>query len=261
MEIDLKLIADWLRANKLTLNVLKSEFMLIGSRQRIATLDTDPLQLFVAGSALRKADSVKCLGVHVDQYLTWGSHVNTVIKKVAANLSVLKKIKPMLNRDNLVKVYNTTIRPYFDYCCLVWDSIDQTLTDKLQKIQNRAARIITSAPYSEVRTRDVFKKLNWKTLRVSRLYSKAVMMFKIVNGLAPPYLIDLFDKDVASDHYALRNSFKNLKLPKIRGEHLKRSFAYSGAKLWNSLPRYLKEEENLDKFKQLLKHHDFALTA
>ena len=76
----------------------------------------------------------------------------------------MKKAKPYLSRQLLINIYYTIVKPHFDYSSTVWDSIDMTLADQLQKLQNRAARIITGAPYRTVHTCDVFSDLYWSTL-------------------------------------------------------------------------------------------------
>lgn len=257
MKSDLDQVALWLRANKLTLNVLKSEFMLIGSRQRLSTNDTVSMNLAIDGVPLKRCNETKCLGVIIDEHLNWKSQIESIIKKVTIGLCTLKSIKSLINRDNMIKVYKATIEPYFDYCSLVWDGIDATLTNKLQILHNRAARIITGSPYLTVRTNDMFKQLNWKKLYQRRLKQKAIMMFKVVNGLAPPYLIDMFSKKQSSKTYGLRGSIKDLQLPKVRTDYYKTSFAFTGAKLWNSLPNRIKEQETLKSFNKELEKYDF----
>ena len=71
----------------------------------------------------------------------------SVKQKVSSNLRILKKVKPFLNSENSDTLYRSIIEPYFSYCCLVWDSIDDTLGNSLQRLQNRAARIVTGAAY------------------------------------------------------------------------------------------------------------------
>lgn len=56
-------------------------------------------------------------------------------------------IKPFVPAFNLISVYQSIVEPYFDYCSTVWDDISDRLTDKLQTLQNRAARVITGADY------------------------------------------------------------------------------------------------------------------
>ena len=80
MNMDLKFLQNWLIANRLTLNVLITEFMLVGSRQRVATL-TQELDLSINGISLKRVNSSKCLGVEIDEFLTWDAHFASVSKK------------------------------------------------------------------------------------------------------------------------------------------------------------------------------------
>ena len=81
-------------------------------------------------------------------------------------------------------IYRSIIEPYFTYCCIVWDSISETQIANLQKLQNRAARIITGASYLQ-KSSDVLCELGWMTLETMRKRQKAILMFKILNGLTP----------------------------------------------------------------------------
>ena len=167
MSKDLKGIASWLSANRLTLNVLKTDFMVVGSRQRVASLEED-IALSLLDTKLEQVKSVKCLGVDIDEYLTWDNHMLSIRQNVTRNVSVLRRVKPFLKTENLINIYRSIIEPYFTYCCIVWDSISETQTVNLQKLQNRAARIITGASYSQ-RSSDVLCELGWMTLETMDL--------------------------------------------------------------------------------------------
>ena len=106
-----------------------------------------------------------------------------------------------------VLVYNSLIQPHFDYCSLVWDGLSDQLSDKLQKLQNRAARVILKANYgtSSSLLLDILK---WDKLVIRRKKHKAIMMFKSLNEQAPVYLQNLFHE--RSTDYDLRNSFHKL---------------------------------------------------
>jgi len=91
MNADIEKLKQWLCANKLTLNILKTEYMLIGSRQRIATV-TESLDLSINGTSLKKVNCSKCLGVELDEFLSWDSHITSVCKKVSSGIGVIKKI-------------------------------------------------------------------------------------------------------------------------------------------------------------------------
>ena len=125
MNTDLKLVS-WLKANKLSLNVLKSECMVIGSRQRIAAIENG-LNLVVSGNSLERFNHWNCQGVHIDENLTWAKHVECVIKRVVCNISILRKVSLSLTQDHRITVYKSVIEPHFNYCSLVWARITETL--------------------------------------------------------------------------------------------------------------------------------------
>ena len=81
MTKDLEGIASWLSVNRFTLNVLKTDFMVVGSRQRVASLGGD-IALSLFNTELEKVHSVKCLGVNIDEHLTWENHMLSIRQKV-----------------------------------------------------------------------------------------------------------------------------------------------------------------------------------
>jgi len=99
--------------------------MVVGSRQRVASLEED-IALSLLDTELEKAKSVECLGVDINEYLTWDSHMLGIRQKVIRNLSVLRRVKPFLKRENLIDIYRSVIEPCFTYCCIVWYSISET---------------------------------------------------------------------------------------------------------------------------------------
>ena len=127
--------------------------------------------------------------------------------------------------------------------------LSNELTDKLQKLQNRAIRIITKSDFYSSAT--VLRlKLGWDSLYTRRKKHKAKLMFKNINKQAPEYLQDLFKP--FSTGYNLRDKANKLALPKPRTDFLKRSFCYSGAQLWNSLPHNARAARSFSHFKRLI---------
>ena len=95
------------------------------------------------------------------------------------------------NQETLKTIYYSLVQPYFDYCDVVWGDCSKTRADKLQKLQNRAARIITRADYS-IRSSDVLNSLEWSNLEERRKRHLLVTMFKIFNNDCPTYLREQF---------------------------------------------------------------------
>jgi hypothetical protein len=99
---DLESIREWLIVNKLTLNMSKTEFMVIGSRQRLYTFDNAPV-LTIDGAPIKQAKSTKSLGLHIDEHLSWSVHVHVdaISKKIASGIGALKRIRPFVPRTTL----------------------------------------------------------------------------------------------------------------------------------------------------------------
>ena len=89
---------------------------------------------------------------------------------------------------------------------------------------------------------ELFRVLGWRKLKYQRFESAAVMMYKSLHEMTPEYLSSrfVFRNDITS--YRLRNNENNLALPQRRTNHLKNSFSYSGARLWNSLSSDLRAD-------------------
>ena len=112
---DLSNVYKWLSANKLTLNMTKTEFMLIASGQKLSQFSESP-SLTINENAIEQVTSAKSLGVYVDQNINWECHIEN-ISKLRGYLVPLVHLTPF---HVLIKVYNSLIQPHFDYCNLVW---------------------------------------------------------------------------------------------------------------------------------------------
>ena len=151
-----------------------------------------------------------CLGMDIDEKLTWDAHIDSICSKVSAGIGAMKRIKPFVPPATLQTIYKALIQPYFDYCSPLWDTCGKTLQDKLQKFQSRAARVITGASY-DIRSTDVLDALGWQTLDVKRLENKLIMMYKILNNHTAPNLNECFCKrNTIQSNYDLRSSDTDL---------------------------------------------------
>ena len=244
---DLEHIDLWLKANKLSLNVAKTEFMIISSRQKLHSLNDYTININVGGVQINQTNQSKSLGLIINENLSWKAHIHEISKKVSSGIGALKRVRPFVSLHTAIKVYKGLIKAHFDYCSAVWDGLSQQLSDKLQKQQNRAVRLITKSSY-DTSFRYLLNSLGWDNLSTRRAKQKANLMYKCTNNLAPAYLSNLFAPRTST--YDLRDAKGKLLLPKPRTDYLKRSFSYSGALLWNNLPEEVRTSTSLDLFKR-----------
>ena len=110
-------IYDWCARNKLTINANKTKSMLIGSKQKVHNTDHN---VSIAGSSVVKVNCVKCLGVIIDESLSWGPHVEYVKKTVSSKLGMLNRIRNYVPHSSLLSLFVCLVTPSLDYCCTVW---------------------------------------------------------------------------------------------------------------------------------------------
>ena len=221
--------------------------LFIGSRQKLQAEGDKVIQASLESKPIRRVDHTKSLGLIIDDRLSWNFQIDELCKRVSCAIGALKRLRPFVSEATAIQIYRALVLPYFDYCSAVWDGLCNRLADKVQKLQNRAARVILKAKY-DTSSSILRNRLSWDTLAIRRKKQKAVLMYKCLNGLVPNYLQNLFTHRCTS--YNLRNQEYKITLPKPRTDFLKRSFSYSGAKLWNDLPLSIRSSSSLAKFKR-----------
>ena len=245
---DLSYISEWLLANKLSLNITKTEHMFIGSDDMLNKI-SDAVAVHFGNNPIKRVHKSKSLGIIIDERLSWTDHIDVLSRKVSSAIGGLRQARPFVDLKTAKTIYNSLIEPLFDYCDVVWDTIGAVPSTRLQKLNNRAARVITQTGY-EVRSSDIRNQLGWSTLDERRQNHKSIMMYKVLNGIAPAYLKRYFSYGADTSRYFLRGSGVNLSLPKPNTDYMKKIFKLSGAKLWNSLPVQLKLLPTLSTFKR-----------
>ena len=121
----------------------KTEFMLIGSRQKLNSLSALP-----ALEINRTQLNYSQIGVpSLSENLTWSNHINAITKKVSSGIGSIKRISRCVSPATLHTICHGLVQSQFDYCSVVWGNCAKILSDKLQRLQNRAVRVLTHTSY------------------------------------------------------------------------------------------------------------------
>ena len=244
---DLAAVHDWLQTNKLSCNTSKTSYMTIGSRQNLTKAKF--MNVKMDDWPIEHKPCTKLLGAHIDEMLTWDDQIKHISSKVSNGLGMLYLARKLTdNQETLKTIYYSLVQPYFDYCDVVWSDCSKTRADKLQKLQNRAARIITRADYS-IRSTAVLNSLEWSNLEEREKRHLLITMFKVFNNNCPTYLQEYFHRTSEVHNYNLRGSNYDFQLPLPKTNFLKRSFSYRGANAWNQLSNQIREIRDLASFK------------
>ena len=225
----------WLIANKLTLNTVKTEFMVIGSSQRVGQVDvaleTTPHALFVKDASIGRVKQVKNLGLITDENLTWDNHhINYISRRMKRNLSILKRISKILPTESLCMLYKTLSEPHIRYCSIVWGNCDEALKDKLQILQNKAARMITRTTNDITNHFALLRQLKWLDVRSIIKLEMGLFMYKAMNQLVSEQISEMFTPLSTHHSYQTRSVANgNLHIPTSHLFTEQRSLSYAGS--------------------------------
>ena len=247
LQQDVNSVVEWFKKNKLIVNLIKCCCMIISTNRNLVGKDLD---IFIDGEKLMQVQSTKYLGVTVDSKFSWSEHVSQLCSKLSPKVGLLRRLKHILPRHCFSKVYMATIQPHIDYCLTVWGHTAACHLDTVQKLQSRAARILTGNYDWNVRGLNLVRTMGWQNVTERRDYLMSLLVFKSMTGIAPFYLQDLFT-EVSSVNSACTRSTSNNKLyiPKPNKEIYKQSLGYRGSHLWNGLPDKIRNKQSLPGFK------------
>ena len=156
-----------------------------------------------------------------------------------------------MNRQNLETIYLVYIRPIFEYACEVWNNCGTCHSNKLEKLQLEAARIITGLPIF-TKTDSLYFETGWEPLHSRHQRRKLQLFYTIYKGLAPHYLHDLISPTIQSTTiHPLRNG-SDLIVPFCGLSSTNSSFIYSSVREWNKPESFVRNLDTSFKFKRAL---------
>ena len=258
-------IGDWMIANRLKLNTDKTEVIWMGSRHSTRILDGCSPSLSLGADTVAAASSVRLLGITATPDLLLEKYASTVSAKCFFQLRQLRKIRRSLDTASTCTLIHAFVTSRVDYCNCLLANAPQRWTDKLQRVMNNAARIITRTRKFDRGLTDILhNQLHWLDVRYRIQFRLCVTVYKCLNGLAPQYLSELC-RPVASvlGRCHLRSAARGqLVVPSYKlSTYGKRAFSYAGPSLWNTLPDAVKHSASLDIFKKQLKSFLFIQQA
>jgi len=243
----LNAIQKWCDANKLTINLKKTNYMFIKSKRRAINVNG---VLRLSDTDINDVSVASFVGVNIDNTLSWKHHIDLVNKCIRTKMGLLFKLRYFVPRYILVLLYKSFIQPHILYGIEVWGSSYKSRLNSIYLAQKMAVRAIT---FSLLRTSSgpLFKQLG--ILDVFCLHELAVSTFvyDLYNRKLPHTLLD-FCKIV---HYTYETRGKEnamLPLPFCKTTQGTFSISFVGPKLWNSLPQKIREHKTRHSFRTAL---------
>ena len=222
-------IKQWMTENKLKLNEEKTELIVFRKNNTDNIID----KISVNGTIINCATSVRNLGFYFDDTLTMNSHISRLCQNLHYQIRNIYRVRHLLDEESCKILVHSLITSRLDYCNSLLHGLPKSSLQKLQKIQNTSARLVTNTrKYDHITP--VLKKLHWLPIENRIEYKLACFVFKCLTGSAPAYLSTLIE--IYHPPRSLRSS-NSLKLSTWHSEtkFLDRSFINAAPRIWNSL--------------------------
>jgi len=205
-------------------------------------------QVSLMGKHIEEVDSNTYLGLRLSNNLHWKAHINDIALKARRKLNLMIPLKMKVDRKSLEVMYRSFVQPSMEYASVVWGGSYDSDILKLENIHLDAMRLITGAT-ARSNIIKVHEEFGGYTVQDRIKQATLTMLFKIVRGNAPQYLINIMLELNGPRNYILRNN-SNLRVPYCRLETYKKSFFSRAISLWNDLTDEMKFKDTVENFKK-----------
>ena len=252
MESCLSDVQQWMSHFQLKMNCAKTEYLVIRSHR--LTRDFKVFHAVAGADIFPSTSAVKNLGILTSCDMSLDAHVSSLSRACFAHLKNISRIKKHLDQKTLEIVVHTFVTNKLDYCNSLLLGAPSAVLGRIQRIQNAAARLLTDTALHAHIT-PVLRELHWLPVEKRVLYKVVLLVFKIINGAGPSYLLSVPTNRDASAVRTLRSNNCNvLNVPFTTSTIVfNRSFTYAAPRIWNTLPHEMRVLTDLDVFKKQLK--------
>jgi hypothetical protein len=246
-------VSDWFKANKLLLNVSKTNLIVFKTPK--CRKDTRSETVYMDGEPLKQVDNERFLGLQVDEDLSWQHQANKVSSTISKKLGMMRRVKNIVGLRTLKTIYNSFILTQLNYGLAIWGGATATVLKRVKLLQKKAIRLLTNAKFRD-HTEPRLRALG--ILKIEHLYK--VQVSTLVHdsrlGIAPALLNNMFIRraDTVSTRHT-QGKAEDVLVIKGKTGSAKRSFPVRGSEIWNELPNELQTTEKKSKFKNMIKKH------
>ena len=202
--------------------------------------------IFIGKDCIRFVDSAKNLGIILDSILSFESQINKVVKVCFATLKKLHQVKGYLSQEDLQELVCSLIFSQMDYCNSLYNGVNSSLMLKLQHVQNCAAKLVMKRRIPAGGMDNVLKGLHWLKVKFRCMYKLLLIVHNRVHNCAPNEIMSLLP-------FADSGRTMNLRESKSSNKYGGKAFSHVGPKMWNLLPRYVRDVVDTAAFKKALK--------
>ena len=187
----------------------------------------------------------KLLGILIDRDLSFDKHIKSLCRKAGQKLNALARISNYLTHDQKRLLLNSIIKSQFSYCPLIWMFCSRSLNNLINRIHERALRLIHNDHVSSFQ--DILEMTKEKTIHQNNLESLAKEIYKFLNGLSPSIMHDAFM--IRNNKYNLRNFHCLYSTYKRTAKYGTETVTYRRSQIWKLVPEKTKNASSFENFK------------
>ena len=247
--LELSKAACWFEANKLTLNVSKTKYILFRTKRMI--VDFSQFKLSIGTEKVERIGSdctekyFKFVGHRLDEFLSWDHHINHVQGKLSSANFAIGNAKNFLSINHRKLLYDSLFRSHLEFGILAWGGVKPSKLDKINKLQKKCVRNVGGKGHRS-HTDPLFSKLN--ILKFADLFQLncSNFMFQYSIERVPESFGDFFTP------MSVPNRTLGYQIDKLKGVFLEQYPSFFLPKMWNSIDIDLKSQEKYKTFVKLL---------
>ena len=245
-EILMNNLNNWFKANKLTLSANKSCFILFRPKQ--TKLNQIPSIINFGENHIKRANSVKYLGITLEEHLNWREHIENVCNSLKKCFNIFYGIRDYLNTDQSRAIYYSLVYSKITYALAVYGLTSKENLLSIQRIQNKLLKVLTKKPYlypTNILHNDL------KILKVEDLVDQEILtfVFNFKNKKLPEIFNNYFKYRTEQQQIVTRNIENHIVTPITRTNYGERTVRVKGCLLWNQLPSNLHTLSNTKNFR------------
>ena len=250
-------VRKWMIDNKLKLNDDKTEALLFHTKKSLSQIPK-PDSILVGNSDISFSTSARNLGYIISEDMSLDAHISHICRTAYFAIRQISSLRQYLTLQATKILVCAFVLSRLDYCNSLLSGCFQYHIEKLQKIQNAAARLVT-----RTRKRDhitpILHSLHWLPIRARIEYKLSVLCHNFFSGTCPLYLSDCLFIYSPSRNLRSSSDTRVLIKPSVRTKSFgERSFSFCAPTVWNSLPYHIRHIDSLQAFKRALKTHLFC---
>ena len=192
-----------------------------------------PSVIHIGDADVPFVSSVKNLGVTLDSNLSMSQHISNTCKAAYIQIRHISSIRHLLTTQATQTLICSLVLSRLDYCNSLLSGCPQYLLDKLQKVQNAAARLVCKAKKSD-HIHPILATLHWLPVTHRIQYKISTICFNSISGTAPQYLSDLLQPYTPARQLRSASDTRTFVTPRVNTKTFgERSFSYAGPSVWN----------------------------